>query len=104
MHVTANLRFVERSRKEEKLTKRLLVTVPSVKTDERFFSFAEGHLTVEKSIAFLSTLLAMAKARLFDRATWRKVTRWVRQHNRQAKQEEQGVQSTHLFITFQVLG
>ena len=56
---------------------------------------------MKKASLSYRTLLAMAKARaqhvlvvIWDRATWhksKKVTRWVRQHNRQAKQEEQGV-------------
>jgi transposase len=70
-------------------------------TKEHFFCFADGQPNSEKSIAFLSTLLAVAKARcqrvlvvIWDRATWhlsKKLIRWVRQHNRQAKQEDQGV-------------
>jgi len=70
-------------------------------TQERFFNFADGQPNSEKSIAFLSTLLAVAKARcqrvlivIWDRATWhmsKKVTRWVRQHNHQVKKEEQSV-------------
>jgi len=70
-------------------------------TKERFFCFADGQPNSEKSITFLSTLLAVAKARcqrvlvvIWDRATWhlsKKLIRWVRQHNRQAKQEDQGV-------------
>lgn len=70
-------------------------------TKEHFFCFADGQPNSEKSIAFLSTLLAVAKARcqrvlvvIWDRATWhlsKKLIRWVRQHNRQAKQEDQSV-------------
>jgi transposase len=70
-------------------------------TKERFFCFADGQPNSEKSIAFLSTLLAVAKERsqrvlvvIWDRASWhlsKKTTKWIRQHNRQAKQEEQGV-------------
>jgi transposase len=70
-------------------------------TKERFFCFADGQPNSEKSIAFLSTLLTAAKERnqrvlvvIWDRASWhlsKKVVRWLRQHNRQAKQEEQGV-------------
>jgi transposase len=70
-------------------------------TNERFFSFAQGQPNSDKSIAFLSTLVAAAKARgkrvlvvIWDRASWhksKKVIRWVWEHNRQAKQEEQGV-------------
>jgi hypothetical protein len=70
-------------------------------TKERFFSFADGQPNSEKSIAFLATLLAVAKERcqrvlvvIWDRATWhtsKQVIRWVRQQNRQAKQEEDGV-------------
>ena len=70
-------------------------------TKERFFCFADGQPNSEKSIAFLSILLTAAKERdqrvlvaIWDRATWhlsKKVVRWIRQHNRQAKQEEQGV-------------
>jgi transposase len=70
-------------------------------TKERFFCFANGQPNSEKSITFLSTLIAVAKARcqrvlvvIWDRATWhlsKKLIRWVRQHNLQAKQEDQGV-------------
>lgn len=70
-------------------------------TNERFFSFADGQPNSEKSIAFLSHLLAVAKARcqrvlvvIWDRATWhvsKQLKRWVRQHNRHAKKEQQGV-------------
>ena len=70
-------------------------------TKERFFCFADGQPNSKKSIAFLSTLLAVAKERgqrvlvvIWDRATWhlsKMTTKWIRQHNRQAKQEEQGV-------------
>ena len=70
-------------------------------TKERFFNFADGQPNSEKSIAFLSTLLAVAKARcqrvlivIWDRATWhmsKQVSNWVRQHNHQAKKEEQSV-------------
>ena len=70
-------------------------------TKERFFSFADGQPNSEKSIVFLSTLLAMAKKRgqrvlvvIWDRASWhksKKVIRWVRQHNRQVKQENESV-------------
>jgi transposase len=70
-------------------------------TKERFFCFADGQPNSEKSIAFLSILLAAAEERcqrvlvvIWDRATWhlsKKVVRWIRQHNQQVKQEEQGV-------------
>ncbi len=70
-------------------------------TKERYFSFAEGQPNSTKSMAFLSDLLVIAKARckrvlvvIWDQASWHKskmVRQWVRQHNRQAKQEERGV-------------
>ena len=70
-------------------------------TKERYFCFADGQPNSEKSIAFLSTLVAVAKERcqralivMWDRATWhisKKVTKWVRQHNRQVKQSGDGV-------------
>lgn len=70
-------------------------------TQKRFFSFADGQPNSDKSIAFLTTLLAAAKAGskrvlvvIWDRASWhksKKVIRWVRQQNRQAKREKDGV-------------
>ena len=78
-------------------------------TKERFFCFADGQPNSEKSIAFLSTLLAVAKARcqrvlviIWDRATWhlsKKLIRWVRQHNRQAGGP--GCPLANLFVTNQ---
>ena len=56
-------------------------------TKERFFCFADGQPNSEKSIAFLSNLLDLAKERnqrvlvvIWDRATWhmsKTVTSWV---------------------------
>ena len=98
----ANLRLVQRE-PERGETDKAIACYGAVcdETNERFFSFAAGQPNSEKSIAFLSTLLAVAKARaqhvlvvIWDQATWhksKKVINWVRQHNRQAKQEEQGV-------------
>lgn len=70
-------------------------------TKKRYFAFAEGQPNSTKSIAFLSDLLVIAKARgkrvlfvIWDQASWHKskmVKEWVRQHNRQARQEERGV-------------
>jgi len=70
-------------------------------TKERYVCLVEGRPNSETSIAFLLTLLAVAKALgkrvlivIWDRASWhtsKRVTRWVRQHNRQAKQEADGV-------------
>ena len=70
-------------------------------TKERFLCFADGQPNSEKSIAFLSILLAADEEPcqrvlvvIWDRATWhlsKKVVRWIRQHNQQVKQEEQGV-------------
>jgi transposase len=69
-------------------------------TKERFFCLADGQPNSEKSIAFLSTLLALAKERnqrvlvvIWDRASWhmsKTVIRWVHQHNQQVKQAKHG--------------
>lgn len=97
-----NLRLVQRE-PEKGETDKALACYGAVcdRTKERFFSFADGQPNSEKSIAFLSTLLAVAQKRcqrvlvvIWDRATWhksKKVVRWVRQHNRQVKREQQGV-------------
>jgi transposase len=97
-----NLRLIQRE-PDKGETDKALACYGAVcdQTKERFFSFADGQPNSEKSIAFLSTLLAVAQERcqrvlvvIWDRATWhksKKVTRWVRQHNRQVKLKEQGV-------------
>jgi hypothetical protein len=97
-----NLRLVQRE-PEKGETDKAIACYGAVcdETKERFFCFADGQPNSEKSIAFLSTLLAVAKERgqrvlvvIWDRATWhmsKKVTRWVHQLNRQAKQEQHGV-------------
>ena len=69
-------------------------------TKERFFCLADGQPNSEKSIAFLSNLLALAKERnqrvlvvIWDRASWhmsKTVIRWVHQHNQQVKQAKHG--------------
>jgi len=97
-----NLRLVQREA-EKGETDKAIACYGAVcdKTNDRFFCFAAGQPNSEKSIAFLSTLLASAQERgqrvlvvIWDRATWhvsKKVTSWVRQHNQQAKQEEHGL-------------
>ena len=97
-----NLRLVQRE-PEKGETHKAIACYGAVcdQTKERYFCFADGQPNSETSIAFLSILLAVAKERgkrllvvIWDRASWhtsKKVTRWVRQHNRQAKQEEHGI-------------
>ena len=70
-------------------------------TNDRFFSFADGQPNSAKSIAFLSSLLTIARARsrkvlvvIWDRASWHKsnkVIKWVRQHNLRVKQGKESV-------------
>jgi len=97
-----NLRLVQRE-VEKGETDKAIACYGAVcdQTKERYFCFADGQPNSEKSIAFLSTLVAVAKERcqralivMWDRATWhisKKVTKWVRQHNRQVKQSGDGV-------------
>lgn len=70
-------------------------------TQERYFYFAGGQPNSEKTLAMLEALIAVAKAKakrvlvlLWDRASWhksKKVKLWIRQHNRQAKKQADGV-------------
>jgi len=72
-----------------------------VQTQQRYVCLIEGRPNSETSIAFLAILLAVAKVLgkrvlvvIWDRASWhtaKQVTRWIRQHNRQAKQQADGV-------------
>ena len=97
-----NLRLGQRGPKRDE-TDKAIACYGAVcdQTKERYISFADGQPNSEKSIAFLSILLAVAKERsqrvlvvIWDRASWhisKKVSRWVRQHNRQAKQGTEDV-------------
>lgn len=100
--VEHNLRLVQRESEKGEADKAIACYgAVCEQTKERFFSFADGQPNSEKSIAFLSTLLSVAKKRcqrvlvvIWDRATWHKskrVIKWVRQQNREAKQQEKGV-------------
>lgn len=97
-----NLRLVQREPEKGEADKAIACYgAVCDQTNERFFSFADGQPKSEITIAFLSILLAVAIARgkrvlivIWDQASWhksKKVTRWVRQHNRQVKLKKQGV-------------
>ena len=66
-------------------------------TQERWLYFADGQPNSDSTILFLKALLAIAKQQakrvlvvIWDRASWHKskqIKQWVRQHNRQTRQE-----------------
>jgi hypothetical protein len=98
----APVRLVQRTPAKEEVDKAIACYgAVCSQTNERFFCLADGQPNSDKSIAFLSTLLATAQAQgqrvlvvIWDRATWhlsKKVISWVRQHNRQVKQAGHGV-------------
>ena len=97
-----NLRLVQRDPAKKEANKAIACFgAVCDQTKERYFSLAEGQPNSAKSIAFLASLLDIAQARckrvlivIWDQASWHKskwVKQWVRQHNQQAKLEEQGV-------------
>jgi len=98
----APLRLVERQPKLAE-TGKAIACFGAVcqETLDRFFYFADGQPNSEKTILMLTALLAVAQARtkrvlvvIWDRATWHKsklLKSWVHQHNRQAKQQPDGV-------------
>lgn len=97
-----NLRLVQREPEKGEADKAIACYgAVCDQTKERYFCFADGQPNSDKSIAFLSTLLAVAKERdqrvlvvIWDRASWhisKMVSRWVRQHNRQVKKAKEGV-------------
>lgn len=97
-----NLRLVERTPTPAE-TDKALACFGAVcqETKERYFYFAGGQPNSEKTVAMSQALIAVAKTKakrvlvvLWDRASWhksQKYRRWIRQHNRQAKQEDDGV-------------
>lgn len=97
-----NLRLVERV-PEAGETKKAIACYGAMdqETGDRFFYFAGGQPNGAKTVAMLTELLTVARrkgkrvlALLWDRASWHKsykVKRWIRQHNQQAKRQEDGV-------------
>lgn len=93
-----NLRLVERSPAPDELDKALACFGAVCQlTQERWLYFAHGQPNSERTILFLKALLAIAahKAKrvlviIWDRASWHKsqqVKQWIRQHNRQVRQD-----------------
>ena len=93
-----NLRLVERIPATNEPDKAIACFgAVSQLTQERWLYFADGQPNSDSTILFLKALLAIAKQQakrvlvvIWDRASWHKskqINQWVRQHNRQTRQE-----------------
>ena len=93
-----NLRLVERTpAKNESDKATACYGAVCQHSQERWLFFAEGQPDSDKTISFLQALLQIAKLKakrvlviIWDRASWhasKQVKLWVRQHNRQVRQE-----------------
>lgn len=98
----ANLRLVERTPETGAADQALACYgARCQQTQARYFYLAGGQPNSEKTLALVQSLLEVAKGQakrvlvvLWDRASWHtshKVERWVRQYNRQAKKQADGV-------------
>lgn len=93
-----NLRLVERTPSKNEPDKAIACYgAVCQRSQERWLFFAEGQPDSDKTISFLQALLEIAKGKskwvlvvIWDRASWhasKQVKQWVRQHNRQVRQE-----------------
>lgn len=100
--VGQRLRLVERTPQQGEVDKALACYgAVCPQTQERYFYFAGGQPNSEKTRTMLEMLIAVARAKakrvlviLWDRASWhksKKLKRWLRQHNREARMQDDGV-------------
>jgi hypothetical protein len=93
-----NLRLVERTPPKNEPYKAIACYgAVCQRSEERWLLFAEGQPDSDKTISFLQALLEVAQQKskrvlviIWDRASWhasKQVKQWVRQHNRQVRQE-----------------
>lgn len=93
-----NLRLVERTPAKNEPDKAIACYgAVCQRSQERWLFFAEGQPDSDKTITFLQALLQRARLKakrvlviIWDRASWhasKQVKQWVRDHNRQVRQE-----------------